>query len=382
MSNDVMDDQWYMQTALQLAAAAQGQTDINPVVGCVIVKQGRIIGMGAHLKRGEGHAEVLALQMAGSEAEGATAYVTLEPCSHFGKTPPCADRLIEAGVKRVVVATEDPNPQVAGRGIARLREHGIDVTTGILGASSRRLNERFNKFIVSRLPFVTLKSAMTLDGKVATRLGDSKWISNEAARQEVHTLRHQVQAIMVGVGTILADDPLLTTRLSVPGLHPVRIVVDSLLRTPIEANVITNREADTILICAEEADPQAVRRFEALGIRVIRSGKGKRVDLTQAMQRLGEIEISSILVEGGATLAGQLLKEGLIDNMIVYVAPKLVGGSGAPGLFAGEGLDYMRDAWQIHDMQVEMVGDNIRITGYPKKGGGDLCSQGLSKKLD
>ncbi|WP_411829901.1 bifunctional diaminohydroxyphosphoribosylaminopyrimidine deaminase/5-amino-6-(5-phosphoribosylamino)uracil reductase RibD, partial [Paenibacillus ehimensis] len=232
-----------MNLALQLAASAAGQTGINPVVGCVIVKDGRIVGMGAHLKRGEAHAEIHALNMAGNEAAGATAYVTLEPCSHFGKTPPCSDRLIREGVKRVVVAATDPNPLVAGSGIARLRASGIEVTEGVLEREANALNETFNTFIVTRRPFVTVKSASTLDGKIAARTGDSKWITGEASRAYVHTLRHRHQAIMVGIGTVLADDPSLTTRLPVPGLHPIRVVVDSTLRLPHEAKLVRDGAA-------------------------------------------------------------------------------------------------------------------------------------------
>ncbi|WP_025695915.1 bifunctional diaminohydroxyphosphoribosylaminopyrimidine deaminase/5-amino-6-(5-phosphoribosylamino)uracil reductase RibD, partial [Paenibacillus durus] len=248
---NVMNDEFYMSLALDMAERAQGQTGINPVVGCVVVKDGAVIGLGTHLKRGTGHAEVHALNMAAGQAAGSTAYVTLEPCSHYGKTPPCSERLIAEGVARVVIACEDPNPQVAGRGIAMLREAGIEVEVGLLRERALRLNEKFIKYILTKRPFVTLKSASTLDGKIATRTGDSKWISNEAARGIVHTMRHRHQGIMVGVGTVIADNPSLTTRTEVPGINPVRIIIDSNLRTPLESSVVTDKQAQTIIVAAE-----------------------------------------------------------------------------------------------------------------------------------
>ncbi|WP_127458247.1 bifunctional diaminohydroxyphosphoribosylaminopyrimidine deaminase/5-amino-6-(5-phosphoribosylamino)uracil reductase RibD, partial [Paenibacillus chondroitinus] len=250
----VLNDEAYMRLALQMAESALGQTGINPVVGCVLVKDGRIVGMGAHLKRGHGHAEVLALQMAGEEAKGSTAYVTLEPCSHYGKTPPCSDRLIEAGVARVVVAGTDPNPQVAGTGIAKLRAHGIDVSVGLLGEEASSMNEAFNKYIVTRMPFVTLKTASTLDGRIASKTGDSKWITSPASRAFVHTLRHRHQGIMVGVDTVIADDPRLSARGDVPAVQPVRIIADSRLRVPLGAQVLTEQDRQpTILLATAQA---------------------------------------------------------------------------------------------------------------------------------
>ncbi|TCZ77528.1 bifunctional diaminohydroxyphosphoribosylaminopyrimidine deaminase/5-amino-6-(5-phosphoribosylamino)uracil reductase RibD, partial [Paenibacillus albiflavus] len=234
----LLSDESYMRFALELASSAQGQTSINPVVGCVLVKDGRMIGMGAHLRRGEAHAEVNALLMAGDEAEGSTAYVTLEPCSHYGKTPPCSKRLIEKGVKRVVIAAQDPNPLVAGTGIRLLREAGIQVDVGVLQEEATVMNEVFNKFIVTGMPWVTLKLASTLDGHIASRTGDSKWITSEASREYVHMLRHQHQGIMAGADTVLADDPQLSTRLSVPALQPVRIIVDGALRVPPSARAL------------------------------------------------------------------------------------------------------------------------------------------------
>ncbi|WP_019006489.1 bifunctional diaminohydroxyphosphoribosylaminopyrimidine deaminase/5-amino-6-(5-phosphoribosylamino)uracil reductase RibD [Cohnella laeviribosi] len=362
---DSINDEYYMRLALNMAASAAGQTGINPMVGCVVVKEGRIVGIGAHLRRGEAHAEVHALDMAGAEARGATVYVTLEPCSHHGKTPPCCERLIREGVARVVVATADPNPKVAGRGIARLREEGIDVQVGLLEEESRRLNEAFNKYIVTGMPFVTVKTAVTLDGKIATRSGHSKWITGPEAREAVHTLRHRNNAIMVGVETVLADDPELTTRLSVPGLHPVRVVVDSRLRIPDSARVL-NGEAKTVVLTTESADASRIRLLESKGVEVIPCGGGPKVNLAAALAELGRREIASVLVEGGGVLNGSLLEAGLVDKLMLFYAPKLVGGE-APSAFAFPGPERMGEAIRIERVEIERFGDDWCVSGYPAK---------------
>lgn len=362
---ELLNDAFYMRLALQTAAGVAGQTGVNPMVGCVVVKEGRILGIGAHLRRGEAHAEVHALNMAGAEAAGATAYVTLEPCSHFGRTPPCCDRLIAEGVKRVVVATEDPNPLVAGTGIARLRASGIEVDVGLLGDEARALNEAFNHFIMTRLPFVTVKTALTLDGRIATRTGHSRWITGAAAREAVHTLRHRHQAIMVGVGTVLADDPELTTRLSVPGLCPVRVVVDSRLRLPLGARVLAPG-APTIVLTTDEADEAAAAALRAAGAEVVRCGPGPRVDLAAGLKALGERELGSVLVEGGGVLNGSLLAAGLANKLMLFYAPKIVG-DGAPSGFAFSGPELMGDAAGIRIASIERYGDDWCVTGYPER---------------
>lgn len=354
-----------MGLALEMASKASGQTGINPVVGCVVVKDGRIIGIGTHLKRGTGHAEVHALQMAGAEAEGATVYVTLEPCSHFGKTPPCCERIIDAKAARVVVASGDPNPEVSGRGIARLREEGIEVTVGVLEQRSQQLNEKFNKYITTRLPYVTLKSASTLDGKIASRTGDSRWVTGPAAREQVHTLRHQHEAIMVGIGTVLADDPLLNTRAAVPAIDPVRIIVDSALRLPLDARVVVDRTVRTIVLSSGQASEERRQALEAAGIEVVACGSDEKVDLVAAMKKLGELEIGSILLEGGGQLNGAMLEAGLIDKIVLYYATKIIGGVDAPGVFTFTGFEKMADAVQLERVSVEMAGEDICVTGYP-----------------
>lgn len=367
---DVLNDEYYMSLALEMAAKAAGQTGINPVVGCVIVKEGRIVGIGTHLKRGEGHAEVHALRMAGAEAEGATAYVTLEPCSHHGKTPPCCERLIDAKVSRVVVAATDPNPVVSGRGLARLREQGIEVKEGLLADRSHAMNEKFNKYITTGMPFVTLKTASTLDGKIATVDNHSRWVTGAVAREQTHTLRHQHNAIMVGIGTLTADDPMLTTRAEVPAIHPVRVIVDSKLRIPLDARVVTDRSAQTIVLTTTGADAVKRKALEESGVTVIPCGDGSSVDLTAALKELGSREIGSVLLEGGGKLNGAMLEAGLIDKMVLYYAPKLIGGDMAPSNFSFPGRKLMSDAILLDHVQVEMAGDDICVIGYPRNRAG------------
>lgn len=357
-------DEYYMRLALQMAEAAVGQTSINPNVGCVVVKEGRLVGLGAHLERGSAHAEVHALNMAGEHARGATVYVTLEPCSHQGRTPPCANRLIEEGVARVVIATTDPNPQVAGRGIARLQEHGIAVTTGVLEHEARQLIGPFAKYMATGRPYVTLKTASTLDGKVATSSGDSKWITGEEARAFVHTLRHRHHAIMVGIGTVLADDPLLNTRLPVQALHPVRIIVDSQLRLSQDAQVVQDRSARTIVLASSLASAEKQEELEQRGAEILRCGEGPRVDLPTAMDMLGRMDIGSILLEGGGHLNGAMLEQQLIDYMYLFLAPKLIGGKG-PGSFEFSGFERMNEAIQLEQLTCSIFGSDFCLAGKP-----------------
>ncbi|WP_259391420.1 bifunctional diaminohydroxyphosphoribosylaminopyrimidine deaminase/5-amino-6-(5-phosphoribosylamino)uracil reductase RibD [Paenibacillus sp. 1011MAR3C5] len=363
---EVLNDEYYMSLAIQLAGKASGQTGINPVVGCVVVKEGRIVGIGTHLKRGEGHAEVHALSMAGSEAQGATVYVTLEPCSHHGKTPPCCDLIMKSGAARVVVAATDPNPVVSGKGVKRLREQGIEVSTGLMEHESRALNEKFNKYITTRLPFVTWKTASTLDGKIATEQGDSKWVTGAVAREQTHMLRHQHAAIMVGIGTALADDPQLTTRAVVPAIHPIRIIVDSSLRLPLDARVVSDKSAPTIVLTTEQADAEKRRLLKEAGVDVISCGVGTVVDMKAALAELGRREIGSILLEGGGKLSGSMLDEGLIDKVVLYYATKFIGGAQAPQNIALAGRALMSEAIPLERVQVEMAGDDICVTGYPR----------------
>lgn len=362
-----LDDEYYMRLALELAAKARGQTGINPVVGCVIVKDGRIVGLGSHLKRGEAHAEIHALNMAGGEARGATVYVTLEPCSHHGRTPPCVGRLIGAGVARVVVAATDPNPKVAGSGLAKLREAGIETACGVLEAEARKLNEAFEKYIRTGLPFVTLKAGATMDGRLAAGSGDSRWVTGEAAREAVHMLRHRHDAIMIGAGTALRDDPSLTTRTPVRGLNPVRVVVDARLGLPLHLKLFTDGLAPTIVLAAEDADGGKRSKLEAAGVEVIGcANDGGRVDLRDAMRRLGAREIGSVLLEGGGKLNGAMLEAGLVDKVAIFYAPKIVGSGGTP-LFDRPLADRMSEAIRLVRIGIERYGDDWCVTGYPER---------------
>lgn len=356
-----------MRLALAQARRGVGKTAPNPAVGCVIVKDGHIVGRGWHRKAGTPHAEVHALREAGALAEGADAYVTLEPCSHYGKTPPCAEALIAARVARVFVGMVDPNPLVAGKGIGMLQAAGIEVETGLLEEACRELNRPFIKWIQTRLPYVVLKSALTLDGMSATVNGDSRWVTGDRARAEVHRLRGKLDAIMVGVGTVLKDDPQLTCR--VPGgKDPLRVVVDSTLRIPLHAALFTvHSRAKTVIAtcCSDQARIEAV---QARGAEVLRCNESDgRVDLADLFRRLGESGVQSVLLEGGSHLAGEALRSGLIDKCMIFLAPKLVGGTGM-GLFAGKGVALMKDAIRLEEMTVRKVGADILVEGVPHRG--------------
>ncbi|MDB5054393.1 MAG: 5-amino-6-(5-phosphoribosylamino)uracil reductase [Bacilli bacterium] len=366
---DLINDEFYMGIALQLAHGATGQTGVNPMVGCVIVKEGAVIGLGAHLKMGTEHAEVHALNMAGEHAAGSTVYVTLEPCSHHGRTPPCSDKLIANKVARVVVACTDPNPRVAGAGIAKLKAHGIEVKLGVLEREAIDLNEKFNKYITTRLPFVSLKTASTLDGKIASKNGDSRWITNDQSRAYVHTLRHQHQAIMVGVGTVLIDDPLLTARLTVAALNPIRIIVDSTLRTPPNAAVL-QQAGQTIVLTTTQASLEKSERLREMGAELLTAGDGPKVDLKQAMQLLAEREIGSILLEGGGRLNGAMLEQKLIDKCYLFYAAKIIGGDNAPSNFSFDGFAKMSEAIWLDRLKIEQFGHDLCMIGYPQYEGG------------
>ncbi|WP_408646513.1 bifunctional diaminohydroxyphosphoribosylaminopyrimidine deaminase/5-amino-6-(5-phosphoribosylamino)uracil reductase RibD [Tumebacillus avium] len=363
-----MNDKHYMQTALGLAAMAKGKTNPNPLVGAVIVKEGRIIGQGAHLRAGLPHAEVHAFHMAGDEAEGATLYVTLEPCSHHGRTPPCADLVIRSKVQRVVVAMLDPNPMVAGRGVTRIREAGIKVDVGVLEQEALKLNERFIHNMLAKRPFVTVKTAMTLDGKIAAHTGDSRWVTGAESRAYVHQLRDHADGILVGIGTVLADDPELTTRLPEGGgKNPVRIVLDRTLRTPETAKVADTAQAKTWILTGPDADAAKSERLRERGVEVIPVPLGADgLDLGGVLDVLFARGITDLLVEGGAAVNGAFLQAGLINKVISFIAPKLIGGA-APTPYGGAGFDQMADAVELADWTVERFGDDLCLTGYPKR---------------
>jgi diaminohydroxyphosphoribosylaminopyrimidine deaminase / 5-amino-6-(5-phosphoribosylamino)uracil reductase len=363
-------DQYFMKMALDLAATAKGRTNPNPVVGAILVKDGVIVGSGLHRKAGEPHAEVHAFRMAGDHAKGATLYVTLEPCSHFGKTPPCANLVRESEVCRVVVAMQDPNPQVAGRGINLIREAGIEVEVGILEEEAKLLNERFIHNMLTKTPFVISKVANTLDGKIATYNGHSKWITGEDSRHNVHLLRNEVDAILVGIGTVLADDPMLTTRLETGGKNPIRIVLDSDLRMPLEAKITDCTEAQTWIVTKEDSDSEKIQALKAKGVEFIVVPKGKSgLDLNVLMKELYEKGVTDLLVEGGSGINGSFLRAGLINKFFIYIAPKILGGKDSLTPFTGDNVDSMDQALDVTIHSIEHFGEDICITAYPKTKG-------------
>ncbi|MBI5284860.1 MAG: bifunctional diaminohydroxyphosphoribosylaminopyrimidine deaminase/5-amino-6-(5-phosphoribosylamino)uracil reductase RibD [Chloroflexi bacterium] len=355
-----------MRRALALADGVLGSTSPNPAVGCVIVHEGRIVGEGATQPPGQAHAEVMALRAAGAAARGAVAYVTLEPCSHFGRTPPCADALIEAGVSAVHVALIDPAPQVSGRGIENMRAAGIDVAVGDGEAESRRVLEGYLKHRATGLPFVIAKFAATLDGKIAAASGDSRWVAGEEARAWAHQHRTRIDAIMCGVNNVLLDDPQLTAR---PGgaaaeRQPLRVVADSRGRTPIGAKVLG--PGGRTLIATTAASPEAWRRaVEAAGGEacVLPADPSGRVDLRALMALLGERGVLTLLAEGGGVLHGSLFEAGLVDKVHAVIAPKIVGGTAYPAV-AGAGAARMADAVMLRDIETQRLGDDVAFVGY------------------
>ncbi|SDD41748.1 bifunctional diaminohydroxyphosphoribosylaminopyrimidine deaminase/5-amino-6-(5-phosphoribosylamino)uracil reductase RibD [Sporomusa acidovorans] len=358
-------DEYYMRQALTIAQYARGRTSPNPMVGAVIVQAGHIVGQGWHRLAGTPHAEIHALAQAGELAKGATIYVTLEPCSHHGRTGPCTDALLKAGVKKVVVAMTDPNPKVAGNGLARLKAAGIEVVEGVLAAEAAKLNEVFIKWISTGLPFASLKTAMSLDGKIAAYTGHSKWITSSAAREYVHTLRDTHDAILVGIGTLLADDPQLTTRLPAGGKNPLRIIVDSMARTPLTANVVKDQQSQTVIAVSRSAPKEKITALQKSGVEVLLLEQTPLgLNLRQLYKILGERQISSILVEGGAAVNASLLAENLIDKVYSFIAPKIVGGKNAPGPVGGMGVSAVDQAIMLEDIHTHTIGSDILISGY------------------
>jgi diaminohydroxyphosphoribosylaminopyrimidine deaminase/5-amino-6-(5-phosphoribosylamino)uracil reductase len=360
-----MNDVEYMKLALTLAKSVKGQTSPNPPVGSVVVKDGRIVGMGAHLKAGEAHAEVQALNMAGDKVKNVTVYVTLEPCSHFGKTPPCADLLIASNVKRVVVATTDPNPFVAGKGIEKLRKAGIEVDVGVLEQEANELYDMFFHYISTKTPYVTLKTAVTLDGKTASHTGSSKWITGEKAREDVHRYRHSHDAILVGVNTVVQDDPSLTTRLPSGGINPIRIVLDHHLRTPITSKLVNDKESETWIVVSSTVTAEQTEPYENKNVTIIQMDEST-ITIQNLLKKLGERSITSLLVEGGSEVNGSFLKLNTFNRVICYIAPKLIGGKTAPGFIGGIGIDDMNAAAQLEFKTVEQLGEDIKIVAIPK----------------
>ena len=369
------DDHRYMAHALRLAERGLYTTDPNPRVGCVLVKNNQIIGEGWHRRAGEPHAERLALTAAGEGAAGATAYVTLEPCAHHGRTPPCAEALIEAGVSRVVAAVVDPNPLVGGKGLAMLREAGIEAEAGLLADAAETLNSGFFKRMREGVPLVRCKLAMSLDGRTAMANGESQWITGEGARRDVQRLRARSSAILTGVGTVMADDPSMNVRLSFDELEgversedvrqPLRVVMDTRLRISLRAKLL-QLPGETLVVCGEGAPADSEAELRAAGADVERLPQlGGRIDLSATLRTLAAREVNEVLIESGATLAGQALQAGLVDELLVYVAPHLMGHE-ARELVSLPGLSQMLDRLHLQYRDVRMVGGDLRLTLVPE----------------
>ena len=359
-------DEKYMRMALRLAAKAEGRTSPNPMVGAVVVKNGTVISRGYHKKAGEPHAEAIALTKAGKKAKDATLYVTLEPCSHTNKrTPPCIPLVLQSGVKRVVIAMIDPNPRVSGGGIKALRKAGVEVVTGVLADEARILNEAFTKHITTGLPFVTLKVAQTLDGKIATAAGESKWITGPSAREEGHKLRNSSDAILVGINTVLKDDPSLTAR--VPGgRDPIRIIVDSRLRTPLNAKVITQKSAAKTVIATVDSMPKdkLVQLLDAGAELLLARGTRGKVDLKSLMKLLGSHGITSLLIEGGAEINASALRAGIVDKVVLFIAPLLMSGTDSLCSIGGASPLKLSQAVRLRDVVSRQVGPDLMVEGY------------------
>lgn len=361
-------DEKYMRLAMQLAGNAIGRTSPNPLVGAVIVKDNRVVGCGWHRKAGTPHAEVHALNQAGELAQGADVYVTLEPCSHYGKTPPCSKALVEAKVKNVYGGLLDVNPKVAGKGFKILEDAGIHVEYGFLQDELRKQNEVFFKWIEHKKPFIVLKAAMTLDGKIATATGQSKWITNETSRAYGYKLRDIYDGIMVGINTVIEDNPMLTARVD-GGKNPIRIVVDSSLKIDINANVVQDKSAKTIVATTDKADKDKILKLQAQDVDVIVVDKDEndKVDIEKLLDILGQQNICSILVEGGATLSGSFVAKKLVDKVYFFIAPKIVGGKEAKTPVAGTGILNLQEALALKDIQIEKLEEDILIIGRVDK---------------
>jgi diaminohydroxyphosphoribosylaminopyrimidine deaminase/5-amino-6-(5-phosphoribosylamino)uracil reductase len=359
---DVAAAELFMRAALREAAKGLGRTSPNPAVGAVLVKDGRVVARGHHARAGGPHAEVVAIRAAGRRARGADLYTTLEPCDHYGKTPPCSMAILDAGVRRVFVGSADPNPLVNGRGIARLRAAGVEVVAGVLGRECDALNAHWFRFIRDRRPYVTLKAAVTLDGRIATRTGDARWVTGEEARRWVHRLRDRVDAVLVGAGTARADDPRLTTRLpGGRGHDPVRVVLDTDLALPARLALFHARSASPTIL----AHASTRTRRLGPGVELLRCRRGRGgVDLRDLLSRLAARGVTHLLVEGGARVHARFLAEGLVDRVAVFVAPKLAGADGVP-LLAAPGPARMADALRLDEVQVERIGDDVLVQGRP-----------------
>ena len=354
-----------MQRALLLATAGRGKTHPNPLVGAVVVKKGKVVGEGAHERYGQAHAEVNAIFSSQVDLRGATLYVNLEPCAHFGKTPPCTDLILGSKIRRVVIGMKDPNPRVAGRGIRVLRRAGVQVTCGVLEEQARELNRDYSFWLANKRPYVMIKAAQSLDGKIATSTGDSKWITEKKSRIFSHELRASADAVLVGVNTILKDDPRLDTRLASIQRYPIKVVLDSFLRTPVSAKIFSKTSRDrVILVTTKRAKPKAWTRLERRAeiLELPENGKGF-VDWRSLLRELGERGIVNLLIEGGGEVLGSAFREKIVNEMYVFVAPKIIGGQGAVSSVGGEGISFLKDAARIQGLKAEPMGRDLLLRG-------------------
>ena len=366
-TTDMEQDRQYMKMALELAQKGMGFTAPNPMVGAVIVKNGRIIGQGYHRKYGELHAEREALAVCTEEPKGASIYVTLEPCCHYGKQPPCVNAILEAGIRRVIIGSSDPNPLVAGKGIRILKDHGIEVTENILKEECDKLNEAFFYYIQNKKPYVVMKYAMTMDGKIAAYTGESKWVTGEAARIHVQEQRLKYTGIMVGVGTVLADDPMLTCRLE-NSRNPVRIICDSHLRTPLTSKIVRTAETIPTILASSSKDQQKIKNYEELGCQVLYvPEKNGHIDLNRLMELLGAAKIDSILLEGGGSLNWSALESGIVQKVQTYIAPKLFGGEEAKTPVEGKGFPDPASAVLLKNSEIIRLGNDFLIESEVKR---------------
>lgn len=360
-------DHGMMTRALELAAAGAGQVSPGPLVGCVITNAaGEVIGEGFYVYEAVKHAETLALEQAGGRARGATAYVSLEPHAHFGRTPPCTDALIASGIKRVVAPIEDPNPKVSGRGFDHLRSAGLEVSSGLMAREAKKVNEKYFHFMKTGRPFVHLKLATSLDGKIATRTGDSRWITGEESRARAHELRHEYDVILIGAGTALADNPLLTDRSGKPRRRPLmRVVLDEMLKTEPESQLVqTANEAPVLIFTGELLETGKAEVLQSRGVEIVGdSFKGR--DPLAVLEELGKRSFQSVLVEGGATVAGNLIEAGLVDKVTFFLAPLIIGGRDAPSAIGGQGPEKLIDALNLIDVEVVQRGRDFEVTAYP-----------------
>lgn len=358
------DHLYFMDLAIKLALKAKGKTLPNPMVGALVVKNGRIVGRGYHKKAGSPHAEIVALESAGKKVEGSRLYVTLEPCSHFGRTPPCTETIIKSGIKEVIVGMIDPNPLNNGRSINILKQHKIKVKTGFLKDKLRKLNEVFIKYITKRVPFVTVKVGQSLDGKIATYSGDSKWITSDKSRVYAHRIRQNYTAIMVGVNTILRDNPKLDAWFSKE--QPLKIVIDSQLSTPQDANIFSAKGQVIIItlpsLPGQETENRKILSEKAKILEV--KEKAGQINLKAALKKLAQLEISNILVEGGGTLIGSLFDEGLVDKILFFVSLKIIGGKEAISSVMGRGVGRIDRAIKLKEIKLKRIGEDFLVEGY------------------